>query len=96
MNRFEHLAGCLYVLEGACLGGQVIARALRERLGLSEAHGTSFFVGEGDSTRERWALVLTWLDSLVHAGVDEDEIVTSACETFGTFARWAKQQGVSP
>ena len=29
----EDLAGCLYVLEGACLGGQVIAPALRERLG---------------------------------------------------------------
>jgi heme oxygenase len=26
--RREQLAGCLYVVEGACLGGQLVTRAL--------------------------------------------------------------------
>jgi heme oxygenase len=58
----EDLAGCLYVLEGACLGGQVIARALRERLGVAKGSGASFFTGDAEGTSARWRLFLAWLE----------------------------------
>lgn len=49
------LAGCLYVLEGASLGGQVIVKRLTANLG-SQAHGSlRFFSGYGASTHARWA-----------------------------------------
>src|SRR5947207_966676 len=47
----EELAGCLYVLEGACLGGRVIAPALRERLGVAQGSGASFFIGDAEGTQ---------------------------------------------
>ena len=64
----EDLAGCLYVLEGACLGGQVIAPALHQRLGVAKGSGASFFVGDAEGTSARWILLLAWLEGLARAG----------------------------
>jgi heme oxygenase len=93
--RTEHLAGCLYVLEGACLGGQIIAKALRGRLSLANDHGLSFFVGDGSRTGARWRLVLGWLEDLVRRGALADEIVASARETFCSLGRWVELMGAS-
>ncbi len=87
----EELAGCLYVLEGACLGGQVIAAALRERLGVARGSGASFFIGEAEGTSARWSLFLAWLEGLAHAGLATAEIVASARATFLAFARWVER-----
>jgi heme oxygenase len=92
----EDVAGCLYVLEGACLGGQLIAPALRERLGIARGRGASFFVGDGDATRARWGVFLAWLQGLVSAGAQVDAIVASARATFLAFARWAERLEVPP
>jgi heme oxygenase len=91
----EHLAGCLYVLEGACLGGQVVARALQRQLGVAKGSGASFFVGDADGTAARWLLVVTWLEGLVRVGDRTEQIVASARETFLTLARWLELQGAS-
>lgn len=95
LSRTEHLAGCLYVLEGACLGGQIIAKALRGRLPLTNDHGLSFFVGDGIMTGPRWRLVLGWLDDLVRRGALADEIVASARETFCSLGRCVELTGAS-
>jgi heme oxygenase len=87
----EEVAGCLYVVEGACLGGQVIAPALRERLGVAEGSGASFFVGDAEGTRARWRLFLAWLEGLVRAGSATAEIIVSARATFLAFARWVER-----
>ena len=91
----EHFAGCLYVLEGACLGGQIIARALDEQLGVAEDRGAAFFAGDASGTAERWKRVLSWLDRFACAGAHTDEIVASACETFTALSSWAQLQGAS-
>jgi heme oxygenase len=83
-------AGCLYVLEGACLGGQMIAPALRERFGIARGSGGSFFVGDGEGTKARWSVFLAWLEGLERAGAPTDEIVASARATFLSFAQWAE------
>jgi heme oxygenase (biliverdin-IX-beta and delta-forming) len=93
--RTEHLAGCLYVLEGACLGGQIIAKGLRGRLPLTNDHGLSFFVGDGRGTAARWRLVLGWLEDLVRRGALADEIVASARETFSSLGSWVELMGAS-
>jgi heme oxygenase (biliverdin-IX-beta and delta-forming) len=91
----EDMAGCLYVLEGACLGGQVIAPALRQRLAVDKDSGASFFVGDAEATSARWIVVLTWLDALVRAGARSEEIAASACATFLALARWVEEEGAS-
>lgn len=91
LSCVEELAGCLYVVEGACLGGQAIAPALRERLGVGKDNGASFFIGDAEGTRERWNLFLAWLEGLVRAGSTPAEIVGSARATFLAFARWVER-----
>lgn len=95
LSCHEDLAGCLYVLEGACLGGQVVARALHQRFGLTRASGASFFIGEAEATAARWLLVLEWLDSVERRGARTDEVVSSARATFLTLGRWVERQGAS-
>jgi heme oxygenase len=91
----EELAGCLYVLEGACLGGQAIAPLLQRRLAVTGGSGASFFVGDGAATAARWARVVAWLDELVGARARSEDIVASACATFLTLTRWVEQQQAS-
>jgi len=90
----EELAGCLYVLEGACLGGQVIARALHERLGIARGNGATFFSGDAEGTLARWSSFLAWLEGLARAGSATAEIVASARATFLAFARWVERGGI--
>lgn len=95
LSRREHLAGCLYVLEGSALGGAIIARAVEHRLGLRPARGCAFFAGDGDghARSSRWQDVLRWLDQVAMAERREDEIVAAASETFATLGRWIDRQG---
>ena len=88
----EDLAGCLYVLEGASLGGQVISRALARNLGIDRGSGAAFFAGDGDRTFARWKRVLAWLNAF-----DDriDAVATTACETFSTLERWLQTQGAT-
>jgi heme oxygenase (biliverdin-IX-beta and delta-forming) len=87
----EDLAGCLYVLEGACLGGQVIAPALREHLGVAAGDGASFFTGDAEGTSARWRSFLAGLEGLAQAGSVTAAIVASARATFLAFARWVER-----
>jgi heme oxygenase len=82
------VAGCLYVLEGACLGGQIVARVLRKRLGVAKGTGASFFAGDEERTAVRWALVLEWLERLERSGASPDPIVAQAKATFDALERW--------
>jgi heme oxygenase len=87
----EEVAGCLYVLEGACLGGRVIAPALRERLGVAQGSGASFFTGDAEATQARWSVFLDWIEGMVRAGAPTGEIVASARATFLAFALWVER-----
>lgn len=91
----EHFAGCLYVLEGASLGGQVIIRSLRETLGLTDRGGTAFFAGDGASTAARWKCVLEWLEHVSRSGLQVEQIVASAHETFSSLINWTRAQGLN-
>lgn len=85
-------AGCLYVIEGASLGGQIISRILERRLGIVERNGGSFFACEGPRTASRWAAVLAWIEEFAAAQDCSDAIVEVACETFRTMARWRERE----
>lgn len=85
--------GCMYVLEGATLGGQVISRSVRLRL---NGTGTTFFA----SYRERTGLMWRGFCARVERAGASDEaattIVQSACETFKALSGWMTVKGVDP
>ena len=59
----EQLLGCLYVIEGATLGGRTITRHLQTRLGLSPESGGAFFDGYGAQTGSHWKAFCTMLSN---------------------------------
>ena len=85
----EDLAGSLYVLEGACLGGQVLIPLLHRRLGIAKDSGAAFFAGDEERTLPRWAVIVAWLDGLPRTGASTAKIISAAKATFEAFARWA-------
>src|SRR3954471_19693130 len=50
----EQVLGSMYVLEGATLGGQFIARHVETTLGLTDGRGYSFFCSYGAATGRMW------------------------------------------
>lgn len=80
-------AGGLYVLEGATLGGRVIARHLRRHLpgGLPATHFLDF---HGDAASAAWQAFSAGLDDLAARGlIAPEEAVDGACLVFGDVRR---------
>jgi heme oxygenase len=78
--------GCLYVVEGATLGGQVISRHLA-KLGIGPDNGGRFFHGYGARTGEMWK---SFQVSAVNYCVTEDQVsqaVSGARSAFSNFCR---------
>ncbi len=75
--------GCIYVLEGATLGGQVIVRRLQ---GL--ALPTAFFGSYGENVRTMWKEFGAFLTEYTTGRGEDDEVVQSACKTFETIGTW--------
>jgi heme oxygenase len=85
--------GVLYVLEGATLGGQVIARNLGAALGLGATNGAAFFAGYGEETRAMWKQFSEHVDR--SAGLDSQVVVASAIDTFEKLRIWLVASGKS-
>jgi heme oxygenase len=83
--------GCLYVTEGATLGGRIVARAVREHLGLGPSTGASFFEGYGAATAAMWR---SFLDHLNASAPSPAEVLGAATETFVALERWLTTRGV--
>jgi heme oxygenase len=91
-GRVGEIAGAIYVVEGATLGGQVIARGMMQRLGLGRENGAAFFAGDGPLTAVRWREVLAWLENR-----DPGEgvhLIDGACRTFGALSQWLRTREV--
>jgi heme oxygenase len=80
--------GSLYVVEGATLGGQIVARFLRQSLGDEARRCCRFFVSYGEQVRPMWAAFLEALALIADGPEQEQDIIASACDTFQCFERW--------
>jgi heme oxygenase len=78
--------GCLYVLEGATLGGQVIVRRLRDLPG--DALPSAFFTSYGQDVGAMWQAFREFLTGYAEGRDEDDVIVQSACATFATIGDW--------
>jgi len=83
------LWGCLYVIEGATLGGQIIMKHLHRNLGLSANSGGSFFDGYGCETGPQWkafcAAITTYGED---ATGGRNAMLSSANHTFDALSEW--------
>ncbi len=85
--------GGLYVLEGATLGGRVIAKHLRRCLG--PVLGSAGFLDfHGEHSSAAWKRFASILDSLpAHGRMDPGEVVSGACTTFAVVHRMLEGPG---
>jgi len=91
------LWGCLYVIEGATLGGQIIIKHLHTHLGLTASSGASFFDGYGPQTGSRWKAFC----AAVPAEGDDvpggrDAMLLSANLTFDALSEWLFPESFAP
>jgi heme oxygenase len=83
--------GCLYVLEGSTLGGQLIAREVQTRFGVEEKTGAGFFHGYGSQTGVKWREFCTSVRIYAAGGKSQSAIVHSARSTFELLESWMRQ-----
>jgi heme oxygenase len=93
VRTLPHAVGCLYVLEGATLGGRVIERRLARTLGVDAARGGAFFASYGERVGPMWAAYRAAAARYVAEGGDEDAVVAAAVATFETLAQWMEASG---
>lgn len=84
--------GCLYVIEGSTLGGQVIRREVQRRLGFAPRQGCTFFAGYQEETASRWrdfcVSCTTYCEMHPEAG---EEVIGTACRSFVSLKNWIAQ-----
>ena len=87
------MLGAAYVLEGATLGGQIIARHLEATLGLRHGEGYRFFRSYGERVGSQWQ---EFRAELLRASSPSDDpaIIAAARNTFTLLHGWFVQQNL--
>ncbi len=85
INSLAELAGCLYVLEGATLGGQMIVKKLRQTLGTNVEKSLRFFEAYGEATGERWGATCKGIEKTLQHEDDLTDACRKARELFEVF-----------
>jgi heme oxygenase (biliverdin-IX-beta and delta-forming) len=80
--------GCMYVIEGATLGGRIITKHAQSSLGIEPDTGGSFFQGYGDETAGKWIGMRQLLVNTALDGDTENAIVANAIATFASLRCW--------
>jgi heme oxygenase len=78
--------GCLYVLEGATLGGRTLLPLVQKRLGLTADNGAAFLASYGDDVGPMWRDFGASLDAWC---ATEQRRVSASRTAIGTFASLA-------
>jgi heme oxygenase (biliverdin-IX-beta and delta-forming) len=87
-----HGFGCLYVLEGSALGGRVISKRVKQRLGLGPATGGAYFHGLGRQTASHWSDFLTALNMIPANSAMGADAEAGAIATFLAFRQAISQR----
>jgi heme oxygenase len=82
IKEMAEALGCMYVLEGATLGGQVICPMVHKRLGLRADTGASFFTSYGDKVGSMWKAFCQAISAACVSEKSMDQAVATAVRTF--------------
>jgi len=88
LDTLYQVLGCMYVLEGATLGGQIITRHVQRVLHLGECSGCTFFHGYRSDTATMWKSFGQLLVTHISNGEAENAVIVASCETFTLFHQW--------
>ena len=84
--------GCMYVMEGATLGGQIISGHVARSFGYDARHGAAFFHSYGNQTGAMWRKFGQSLAVFAANPAVQDEIVAAAVSTFQSLQRWCESE----
>ncbi len=87
IQTYHAALGAMYVLEGATLGGKIIAGMIARQLNSGTESGYSFFLSYGEQRQQMWRTFLSKLQS-PFAACEQKEILHTAEETFVKFKKW--------
>ena len=82
--------GCLYVMEGATLGGRLITQHVQATFGIMPSTGGSFFEGYGHDTGKNWQAMRQLLIAGATDLQSENDMVASAVATFSALRCWCQ------
>jgi heme oxygenase len=80
--------GCVYVLEGATLGGRTLLPMVESRLGFTAGRGASYLASYGDDVGRMWRHFGTALDAWCVAPERRLRATRAAVGTFDALAGW--------
>ena len=83
--------GWFYLSEGSRLGGQVLAGALKERLGLGPETGAAYFGSRGENPGHRWRRFQSMAEQMIPPEA-EPETIAAARDGFERLNRWLAGQ----
>lgn len=87
IENLPQALGAMYVVEGSSLGGQVIYKHLKEKLGLQD-HVLNFYRGYGVDTGKNWIEFKNYLNSFSNESENfKQDCIQSAKNTFQQFGR---------
>jgi heme oxygenase (biliverdin-IX-beta and delta-forming) len=86
LETYPQVLGAFYVMEGATLGGQHIARQVAQKFGVTPEKGCAFFSSYQEKRMPMWQ---AYQAALV-ACDEPDALVDAACEAFRCFNAWCK------
>ena len=88
IENLSQTSGCLYVLEGATLGGQIITKRVKQLFGFTEGHGCTFFNSYGQNVGTMWKSFCSKLVDYTTTEQAEEMVIQAACETFIKLNTW--------
>lgn len=89
IRNIPQAAGAMYVIEGSTLGGQVIARMIRENPGIQVSDDAlTFFRGHDDNTIPMWKTFQGFLNDRFTSEAQIREVTSAATETFSKMSEW--------
>jgi len=80
--------GCLYVLEGATLGGRTLMPLVQKQLGLTAQTGAAFLASYGEDVGPMWRGFGASLDAWCNTVQRRDCAARTAVGTFASLAGW--------
>jgi len=92
LQSFAQALGCLYVVEGSALGGQVIAPIIVRTLGPVP---TAYYRGDGRAHPGPWRSLQAALGMYSESDGDQDAVIAGAVATFTFFGALTDARGVS-
>lgn len=80
--------GCVYVLEGATLGGRTLLPLVQRQLGFTGEHGATFLASYGENVAPMWSEFRAVLDAWCETPERCARATQSAVDTFKFLERW--------